>query len=121
MINRAIKNAFVFKKSCESICAVIGEDLPLQRLTKLSIINAHKVIRSQHPKPMIDTLRTSNFPRACHDQTSNLEARTLRRKHTLLYRLPLMYNNIPPELKMLNHKLFKKKIRINEIPDVPIT
>ena len=73
-VNRAIKDKWVFKESCESICSIIGVDLPSEELTKITIMFAHKVISRNAPEPIIKTLRHALHPRTCHDIMSNLEA-----------------------------------------------
>ena len=118
---RAIKNKFIYMESCKSICAHIGEPLPLQKLELLTIIQTHKLMKNLEPKSIMKFIKDQAHPRKCKNLVSTIEARTIKRKRSFLYKLPQIFNQIPHELKMLPNRLFKKRLEKYEISESPIT
>ena len=117
---RTIKDQYVYRESCISICKAVGLDMPRQVLTNAATSFAHKVVVNKKPEPIYETIKFPTQRRACQMLSSKLQVRTKRRKRGLIYRIPALYNNIPSNLKFLNTKKFKIQLKKYKISDVPI-
>ena len=119
-IYRAIKDSYIYKESCILICKVIGIDLPHQVLNKSAAIFSHKVLNSGRPQPIYKMIRFPTHMRACKDKASQIGAWTKRSKRGLIYRIPIIYNALPYDLKHLNVKKFRLKLKKYNIADVEV-
>ena len=109
-ISRWCKGSYCFRVSCYKINKSIGWDLPNQMIMKSSLIFIHKILSKHQPSQITDKIR---MPRTRSSANICLKYQNKSSEfcRTTLYQGVKLYNSLPNELKNIDARTFKLKIK----------
>lgn len=108
---RWTRRSYCFRESSMSICKSIKVDLPEENMLKSTAMFSHNILSKRKPKQILRRIRT---PRTRAQAKMSLKYRHISSnfERTLLFQSIKIYNeNVPNDLKQLDAKDFKKRIK----------
>ena len=105
--------------SNRKICKLIDVDLPDQLVKKSAIKLIQKLKIMKKPNSLMNLLRIDRNPRMNTNLQLKNGFRTKRGKRSFLNKALKLYNSIPSTLKNLPMNLFKKRLLVTRIEEVP--
>ena len=110
-ICRWTRRSYCFKESCSSICRSVNVELPDENILKSTAIFSHNTLSKRKPKQIVKLIRMPRT-RAQAKLSIKYKHSSSKFERTLIYQAVQVYNeNVPNDLKSLEAKEFKKKIR----------
>ena len=109
-LSRWNMGSYRFKLSCKKICAASKWNIPTQMIIKSSATNIHQIVSTRRPEKVIDLIKMPRT-RTKAKMTTKHRPRTKIYPRTTISAGIDLYNQLPDELKSLDDKEFKRRIK----------
>ena len=110
------KGSYCFKQSISKICKSLNWKTPAEIIDESAAKVTLKIINKKTPKTIFKKMKP---PRTRKNATMGLikYPTGMKAKANLINNMHKIYNRIPPELRELNQKIFKRKLKkMNLLP-----
>ena len=109
-ISQWCKGLYCFWVSCSKINKSIGWDLPNQMILKSSLLFMHKILSKHQHGQIADKIRLPRS-RASANMCLKYQNKSTEFSRTTLYQGVKLYNSLPKDLKNIDCRTFKLKIK----------
>ena len=109
-IARFCRGEYGFKISCAKICKEIGWSTPDQMILKSTAVFIHKCIYLDQPKQITKLFKVQRMRRNTNIFTKYYH-KTGKFERNIIFQSYKLYNGLPEDMKSLNPKLFKSRLK----------